>query len=86
MNVFRLGAPGGMTDLSTQLVRLAPPGAKVCVVELDSPDGRVQFAEEIATTIRNSRQTSMISSTVQGYQLGSITEHRTSKYHIWFIY
>ncbi len=84
MNVFKLQA-GGLTDVSTQLLRLAPPGSKICVVEIDVGDDQVIFAREVANLIATKHSQRVTERTAQGYQLGASEQRRTTLYRMFFI-
>lgn len=84
MNVFKLQG-NGITDVSTQLTRLAPFGSKICVVEIDEGDDRVIFARDVAQLIATARNTTFVERTAQGYQLGVSEANRTTLYRMFFL-
>ncbi len=84
MNIFKLEH---INPLARPLVRFAPPRTKAIVVEVDEADGRVEFADNCATLVKNGMQGGkMIRTTVLGHQIGSAEEQRGKTYHLWFIF
>lgn len=85
MNVFKI-EPGGVTDLSTQVARLAPPRSRIGVVEVDiDGDSRPAFAREVANLIAASRSSTVTERTAQGYQLGSTASEHTTRFRLFFM-
>ena len=87
MNVFFI-EPKSLTDINTQILRLGPKSAKVCIVEYetgDPDDKRVEFATRTAQLIAADRGTTATGITVKGYQIGSSLEERTQLFKLFFV-
>lgn len=87
MNIFSI-EPGSITDIGTQIARLGPSTAKICVIEYetgDPNDTRVAFATRVAQLIAADRRSSATGVTVKGYQIGSSYEERTKLFRLLFV-
>lgn len=85
MNVFQLTRGAALTSLNAQILRLAPAGTKVCVLELLGDPSDEQLAREVATLLAKQRSSELMERKVQGYQIGSLPEYRTKSYILYFM-
>ena len=85
MNVFQLHRGAALATVNAQLLRLAPPGARVCVVEVMGDSTDEQLAHEVATMLAASRSSDLVEKKVQGYQIGTLPEFRNKAYKLYFM-
>jgi hypothetical protein len=85
MNVFHLRQGAVITSVNAQLIRMAPPGSQVCIVELMGDPADEKLADEVATVLATSRRSQLAERVVQGYQLGTLPEMRTRQYKLYFM-
>lgn len=84
MNVFYLTG-GALTTVSAQLLRLAPGGSKVCVVEAAGNAADEALAKQVADLLSQARSSQLIEKKVQGYQIGALPDFRNKSYKLYFM-
>lgn len=85
MNVFHLQQGAAIGTLNAQIVRMAPQGAKICVLEVIGNEADEKLAADVATLLSSSRNSQLVETKVQGYQIGTLPEFRNRSYKLYFM-
>ena len=85
MNVFQLHQGAALGTVNSQLLRLAPNGAKICIVEAIGDASDERLAEEVANLLGKQRGSMVMEHKVMGYQIGALPEFRNKPYKLYFM-
>lgn len=85
MNVFNLRQGATIQSVNSQLIRLAPQGANICIVEAIGDAVDEQLAIEVANLLGQARSSKVVEQKVMGYQIGALPDFRNKPYKLYFI-
>jgi hypothetical protein len=85
VNVFHLRQGATLQNVNSQLIRLAPPGANVCIVEAVGDTVDEQLATDVANLLGQARSSKVVEQKVMGYQIGALPDFRNKPYKLYFI-
>jgi len=85
MNVFQLKQGATLTTVSAQLLRMAPRGANICVLEAIGDPTDEKLAADVANLLASSRSSEIFDRTCLGYQIGALPDFRNTTYKLYFI-
>jgi len=85
MNVFQITQGAALGTVNSQLLRLAPNGAKLCIVEAIGDASDEQLAADVANLLGTHRSSMVMEQKVMGYQIGALPEFRNKPYKLYFM-
>lgn len=85
MNVFHLRQGATLQNVNSQLIRLAPPGSNICIVEAIGDPVDEQLATDVANLLGQNRSSKIVEQKVMGYQIGALPDFRNKPYKLYFI-